>query len=105
MWGKATALECIPHAINGTSDHTHLVISIPPKLSVATVIGQLKGASSHRANEVFVLDKSFAWQTEYGIFSFSEKSLPTVMGYVNNQKKHHAENSIETVMENCDSGE
>jgi REP element-mobilizing transposase RayT len=46
IWGKATALECIPHAINGMSDHLHVVISIPPKLSVATLIGQLKGASS-----------------------------------------------------------
>ena len=104
MWGKATTLECIPHAINGTTDHTHVVISIPPKLSVATVIGQLKGASSHRANEIFVSDKSFAWQTEYGTFSFSEKALPSVVEYVNNQKKHHAENSINMTMENCNSG-
>lgn len=41
--GKATALECIPHAINGMSEHIHVVISIPPKLAVATVIGHLKG--------------------------------------------------------------
>jgi putative transposase len=105
MRGKATALECIPHAINGTADHTHVVISIPPKLSVATVIGQLKGASSHRANEVFVSHKSFAWQQEYGLFSFSEKSLPTVVDYVHAQKKHHTENSINIMMETCDNHE
>lgn len=105
MWGKAAALECIPRAINGTMDHTHLVISIPPKLSVATVIGQLKGASSHHANDIFVANKSFAWQTEYGVFSFSEKALPSVLEYVNNQKKHHDESSINMVMENCDRGE
>lgn len=101
MWGKATTLACIPHAINGTRDHTHLVISIPPKLCVATVIGQLKGASSHRANEIFVSDKSFAWQTEYGVFSFSERSLASVVEYVSNQKQHHAEQSINVEMENC----
>lgn len=51
--GKATALECIPHAIGGMPDHMHVVISIPPKLALATVIGQLKGASSHHVNQKY----------------------------------------------------
>lgn len=105
IWGKASALECIPHAINGMPDHVHIVISIPPKLSVAKLIGQLKGASSHRANEVFVTDQSFAWQAEYGVLSFSEKSLSTIVDYVKNQKKHHAENTLNMAMENFDANE
>ena len=100
MWGKATALECVPHAINGMPDHIHVVISIPPKLSVATLIGQLKGASSHRINEIFVPHRSFAWQAEYGVFSFSEKTLPTIVDYVQNQKKHHSQNALVDSMEN-----
>jgi putative transposase len=63
IWGKSTALECIPHAINGISDHIHVVISIPPKLSVALLICQLKGASSHHVNENYA-DGAFAWQAE-----------------------------------------
>jgi putative transposase len=100
IWGKATALECIPHAINGMSDHLHVVVSIPPKLSVATTIGHLKGSSSHRVNELFVPDHSFAWQAEYGALTFSEKSLARVVDYVENQKKHYAGNTLDTVMEN-----
>ncbi len=99
IWGKATSLGCIPHAINGMPDHIHVAISIPPKLSVATLIGQLKGASSHRVNELFVSHKSFAWQAEYGILSISEKALPTIVKYVKNQKKHHMENDIMDDME------
>ena len=102
LWGKATALECIPHEINGMSDHVHVVISIPPKLSVATTIGQLKGASSHHANDVYVAHESFAWQAEYGVLSFSEKSLSRVVYYVKNQKKHHAENKVNVGMEEFD---
>lgn len=100
IWGKATALECIPHAIDGMSDHLHVVVSIPSKLSVATTIGHLKGSSSHRVNELFVPDHSFAWQAEYGALTFSEKSLARVVDYVKNQKKHHAGNTLDTVMEN-----
>ena len=86
-------------------DHIHLVISIPPKLAVATLIGHLKGASSHRVNEMFVSHNSFAWQSEYGVFSVSEKSLSRVVDYVNNQKKHHVENSIIMAMENSNTDE
>ena len=71
--GKATALECFPHAIGGIADHIHIAISIPPKLAVATLIGQLKGASSHHVNKTYT-NGSFLWQTEYGVFSFSEKA-------------------------------
>ena len=101
LWGKATALECIPHAINGMSDHNHVVLSIPPKLAVATLIGRLKGASSHYVNEKY-MNGAFMWQAEYGVLSFSERSLPRVADYVKNQKKHHADDSLDMTMENFD---
>jgi putative transposase len=104
LWGKATALGCIPHAINGMSDHTHVAISIPPKLSLATTVGQLKGASSHHVNERYT-DGAFAWQAEYGILSISERSLVRVVAYVKNQKKHHAANTLNMAMENFGSVE
>lgn len=58
IWGKATALECIPHAIGGISNYIHVAISIPPKYAVATVIGQIKGASSHHINENYAVAHS-----------------------------------------------
>jgi len=102
MWGKARALECIPYAINGMADHTHVVISIPPKLALSTLVGQLKGASSHRVNTTFVSNQSFAWQTEYGAFTVSEKALPGIVSYVKNQKRRHAESTLIDMMEDFD---
>jgi len=99
IWGKATALECIPHAIGGMPDHLHVVMSIPPKIAVAKLIGQLKGASSHHINENYA-EGSFAWQAEYGVVSFSEKALPSIVEYVKNQKKHHSQDTIKTALEN-----
>jgi putative transposase len=81
------------------SEHLHVVISIPPKLAVATLIGQLKGSSSHHVNERY-MNSAFAWQAEYGVLSFSERSLSRVVDYVKNQKKHHAENTLNMSMEN-----
>jgi putative transposase len=98
LWGKATALECIPHAIGGMPDHIHVAISIPPKLAVATLIGRLKGSSSHYINERYA-HGSFMWQAEYGVLSFSEKALLSIVAYINNQKEHHAENTLNVGLE------
>ena len=99
IWGKATALECVPHAIGGISNHIHVAISIPPKLAVATLIGRLKGSSSHHINERYT-HGSFMWQAEYGVSSFSEKALASIVAYIKHQKKHHAENTLNMGLEN-----
>ncbi len=98
LWGKATALECIPHAINGMPDHIHVVISIPPRFSISTVIGRLKGASSRHINAIQP-GVCFAWQEEYSVFSISESALEKVIGYVRGQKQHHAENKLVGISE------
>ena len=98
LWGKATALECISHAIGGMPDHLHVVISIPPRLAIADILGQLKGASSHYANEKH-LGGDFAWQGEYSVFSISESGLEKVISYVTAQKKHHADHTLMDILE------
>ncbi len=99
IWGRAATLECIPHAVGGMPDHMHFVISVPPKLSVASLIVQLKSASSHHINENYT-DGSFVWQAEYGVLSFSEKALSALIDYVNNQKRHHTDSTLMDAMEN-----
>ena len=38
------------HAINGTADHVHLAVAIPPTLNASEWLGQLKGASAQHIN-------------------------------------------------------
>ena len=98
LWGKADALGCIPHAIGGVEDHLHVALSIPPRLSVAQVTGQLKGASSHHVSRE-LSGAPFAWQKEYGVLSFSERALPKVVAYIHNQKQHHAAGRLWLMLE------
>ncbi|MFA9490921.1 MAG: IS200/IS605 family transposase [Anaerolineales bacterium] len=89
IWGKSTALSCEPHAINGMDDHIHVAISIPPRHSISTFVGQLKGSSSRYINQVLEPSGTFAWQSGYGVLSLSEESLPRVVQYIQFQKEHH----------------
>src|SRR5262249_4119498 len=73
MAAKVIEIDGIVHAIGGIEDHVHLAITVPPKYALATVIGEIKGNSSHAINHAIKPGYNFHWQAEYGIFSFAEK--------------------------------
>ena len=88
--GKADALACIVHAIGGIEDHIHLVVSIPPALSIADFVKNIKGSSAYHLNQDLSASKDkFAWQEGYGVFSLGSKQLEQAVTYVQNQKLHH----------------
>ena len=98
--GKADSLGGVVHTIGGIEDHIHLAVSIPPKIAVSDFVGKMKGSSSHHvSNEI---QKAFAWQRGYGVFSFGLKQLETAVNYIRNQKKHHREGSIIRALEKFD---
>ena len=80
------------HAVGGVADHVHMAVSIPPAISVAVAVKRIKGASSHLINKS--VDDPFAWQGDYSVDTFSERHLPKVVAYINNQHRHHAENTL-----------
>ena len=96
---KIKGIGATLYAIGGMEEHVHIVVSVPPKLSLAAFIGEIKGYSSHFVNHVVVPDYKFYWQYEYGVFSFREKELPAIVRYVKNQKKHHATNTLNDLLE------
>ncbi|MBT3313642.1 MAG: IS200/IS605 family transposase [Anaerolineae bacterium] len=96
---KVKEMNGIVHAIGGMEEHVHLATSVPPKLSLATFIGEVKGNSSHFVNHVIVPEYKLYWQDEYGVLSFAEKSLPSIVRYIKNQKKHHSDGSIRDNLE------
>ncbi len=91
---QAAALEVSVLAVNGWTDHIHLVVAIPPKLSVAGVVQRLKGTSAHYLNDqvqaVPSLVPHFAWQEGYGVLTIGERHCPIAVDYVQRQKEHHA---------------
>lgn len=100
---KTLAQQCLVHAIGGVDNHVHLVVSIPPKLSVAQFVGTIKGSSSHHVeHHLPQLEPKFGWQRVYGSLTFGKKQLETVARYALNQKQHHQQGTIITGMERDD---
>jgi putative transposase len=89
--GKADYLGCIVHAIGGVEDHIHLVVSIPPKLSVSEFVKTIKGSSAYHFNHTpSTSGLGFSWQHGYGVLTLGGKQLEDAKAYVNNQKEHHS---------------
>ncbi len=92
---ESDKLECRLKAINGMPDHIHMLIRISPKVAIAEIIKQLKGASSYWVNHEEMIREKFSWQTGYGAFSVSESQLIKVENYIKNQKNHHKKRSFQ----------
>lgn len=86
---KAMELGVRVYAINGWTEHVHMIVGIPPKHAVAYVVKSLKGASAFDLNHTVELSNRFQWQRGYGALSLGETQRPTAVAYVENQKQHH----------------
>jgi len=102
IYKKAEELSLRIHAIGSVSDHVHIALSIPPKISVSECVKHFKGTSSYAINHMKGGDGSFRWQEGYGAVSISENALPIVIIYVKNQKIHHSDNSTLEYYEKID---
>jgi REP element-mobilizing transposase RayT len=78
-----------PLAINGATDHVHVLFGMRPAQSLSDLLQDIKGSSSKWINEKKVFRGHFSWQEGYGAFSYSKSQLPTVLNYIMNQKEHH----------------
>ena len=87
LGGLVKESKGVPIKINGTSDHVHMLISLPPTVSVSDAMRFIKTNSSKWASKRFGVP--FAWQTGYGAFSVGKSQVSEVAKYIENQKKHH----------------
>ncbi|MFI5130334.1 MAG: IS200/IS605 family transposase [Chitinophagales bacterium] len=82
-------IGCPVRIINGMPDHVHSLFLLNPQKSIADVIKQVKGGSSHSINEQNLIRQKFSWQGGYAAYSVSESQLEKVFQYIANQKNHH----------------
>ena len=94
MTQKCRALGCAPIALGGMNDHVHVLVALAPTIAVATLVKEIKGASTHFVTHVIAPNQTFRWQRGYGAFSLRRTDLHTVRDYILQQKVHHRKHTI-----------
>ena len=89
LGGLTRELKGKAYGINGTSDHVHMLISLPPIQSISDALRFLKSNSSGWVHDRWPERRAFSWQLGYGAFSVSKSSVPDVLKYIQNQETHH----------------
>ncbi len=94
MRSQFIELGCPARIINGTPDHVHCLFQLSREKTIADVIKQVKGSSSHYVNEQNLVVEKFVWQTGYAAYSVCESQLEKIFQYIKNQKAHHSKKSF-----------
>src|SRR5687767_5686962 len=79
---KCRDLKCEVLAIGGDMDHVHVLVELPSVLSIAILMKEIKGASSHFMTHEVTRDREFKWQGGYGAFTVSHNGVNKVKEYV-----------------------
>lgn len=76
-------------AIDGTSDHVHVLFSLARVVTVAYLVEDLKTSTSKWIKTKEHEFRNFHWQRGYGAFSIGQSNLEILKRYLRNQKAHH----------------
>jgi len=82
--------KSIPFQIGGTSDHIHILCTLPKTMTLAEIAEEVKKSSSKWIKTKGVHYRNFYWQDGYGGFSVGWSQVETVKIYIRNQKQHHS---------------
>jgi len=81
--------NCRVYRIGGMPDHLHLLIEIPPTISVSALIQNVKRESSLTISQNKILPVWEGWQDGYGCFTYGKDAVQNIIHYIASQKDHH----------------
>jgi len=81
-------------AINGTTNHIHILIGMTPSCCLSDFVRELKKTSNSFINNNRLCSVRFKWQEGFGAFSYSRAEIDHVIKYILNQKEHHTKKSF-----------
>ena len=87
--GILASKQCHLYQINGVEDHIHIVTHLHPSVSLASLVKDIKLASTKYIKERKLFPHFCGWQTGYGAFTYSIDAKDDLINYVKNQEEHH----------------
>jgi REP element-mobilizing transposase RayT len=93
MGGIARTNKMKALAVGGVADHSHILLSLPPTITIAKAIQLVKAGSSQWIHEQ-TGSRRFEWQEGYGAFSVGASQVPATIRYIENQPQRHRKTSL-----------
>ena len=81
--------NCHLYQIGGIADHMHIVTHLHPTIAPATLIKDIKLASTDHIKKESLFSEFNGWQDGYGAFTYSIGAKDNLIEYVKNQEEHH----------------
>ena len=77
------------YRIGGMPDHIHMLVSMPPAISLSEFVRDIKACTSKmlRNNPKFPMFQG--WNSGYAAFTYSPNEKDMIVHYIKNQKAHH----------------
>jgi REP element-mobilizing transposase RayT len=85
--GIARRNSMVALAVGGTTNHMHLLLSLPGSMPMSKAIQLVKAGSSKFLNEQ--TKARFEWQEGYGAFTVSVSQKEVTANYIRGQEEHH----------------
>jgi putative transposase len=89
-------MECELIEFNGEDDHTHIMVSVHPKVPISSLVGKLKGKSAYFIRQEFskeVRKKLWGdhfWSPSYCAVSCGGAPLEIIKKYIEDQRRPQA---------------
>jgi len=94
IWGLLKNKNCHLYRIGGIEDHIHILTHLHPSVALASIVKDIKMASSQYIKENKLFNNFNGWQDGYGAFTYSIKEKDNLIEYVKNQEQHHSTKSF-----------
>jgi len=89
IWGILKNKRCHLYRINGVEDHIHIVTHLHQSVALASLVKDIKIASSIYIKENKLFKDFDGWQLGYAAFTYSIEAKKNLIEYVKNQEAHH----------------
>ncbi len=89
IWGILKNKKCHLYRINGVQDHLHIATHLHPTVALASLVKDIKVASSKSIKERKLFPGFKGWQVGYAAFTYSIDAKDSLIEYVKNQEEHH----------------
>lgn len=81
--------NCHLYRINGVEDHLHIITHLHPSVALASLVKDIKLASSKFIKEEGLFPSFDGWQDGYAAFTYAIEAKSNLIEYVKGQEEHH----------------